>query len=80
MSSMPLPNSLMLEALRNVKGAELRHWINQANTAAGRKVLTQQGRVDDPRKRLATYYSIDLNATDAPAAPIKGVLNSKVRS
>jgi hypothetical protein len=74
MSSVPLPNWITLEALRNAKGAELRHWINQANTAAGRKVLTQQGRVNDLRKRLATHYGIDLDATDAPVAPITAPL------
>ena len=41
-------------------GAQLKFWVNQANTAAGRKVLTKSGRVDDLWQHLAAHYGLDL--------------------
>ena len=65
-----LPDYITLDALQAAKGTELRHWTGCANATANRKVLTQQGRVDDLRTRLAEYYCLDLSTSSAPTAPI----------
>ncbi|KAF8549924.1 hypothetical protein OG21DRAFT_1488168 [Imleria badia] len=56
-------------ALSSVTGAQLKFWVDQANTAAGRKALTKSGRVDDLRQRLAAHYHLDLMAAAPAVAP-----------
>ena len=65
-----LPDYITLDVLRAAKGAKLCHWISHAKAMADRKVLMQQGRVDDLRTRLAEYYHLDLGASSAPTAPV----------
>ena len=58
-------------------GVQLKFWVNQANTTAGRKVLTKSGRVDDLWQHLTAHYGLDLTAAPAAAAvaaPASGVL------
>ncbi|KAG1775336.1 hypothetical protein EV702DRAFT_973264 [Suillus placidus] len=68
MASVPLPDGLTLARLKEAKGAEIVFWISQANATAGKRVMTKNGHVDDQRKRLADYYSLDLSA-DAVIIP-----------
>ena len=65
-----LPDYITLDALQAAKGTELHHWISRANATANRKVLMQQGHVNNLRMRLAEYYRLDLGASSMPAAPI----------
>ena len=49
----------------------------RTRTAAGRKVLTKSGRVDDLWQHLTTHYGLDLTAAPPAAAvatPASGVL------
>ena len=58
--------------LSSVTGAQLKFWVDQANTAAGQKALTKSGKVNDLRQWLAVHYHLDLMAAPlavAPAAP-----------
>ena len=66
-------------SLCSATGVQLKFWVNQANTPAGRKVLTKSGRVDDHWRHLTTHYGLDL--TVAPpaatvAAPASGMLST----
>ena len=58
-------------------GAQLKFWVNQVNTTAGRKALTKLGRVDDLWQCLAAHYDLDLTAAlpaAAVTAPASGAL------
>ena len=58
-------------------GVQLKFWVDQVNTTAGRKVLTKSGRVDDLQQHLTTHYGLDLTAAPpvaTVAAPASGVL------
>ena len=64
-------------SLCSMMGVQLKFWVNQANTTAGRKVLTKSGRVDDLWQHLTAHYGLDLTAAPAAAAvaaPASGVL------
>lgn len=65
------PPGLTAAAVANAKGAELRHWIEQANqqAAGGKRVLRKTGCNDELRKRLAQYYELgQLGSGPAPQA------------
>lgn len=49
-------------AVASAKGSELRHWIEQANQQAGRRVLIKSRRVDELRRRLTEHYGLDVKA------------------
>ncbi|KIK76864.1 hypothetical protein PAXRUDRAFT_17889 [Paxillus rubicundulus Ve08.2h10] len=58
-------------AVNTATAAQLKFWINKANTAAARKVLMKMGRVDDLRRKLAAHYGLDLSTpvvSNVPAA------------
>jgi hypothetical protein len=58
-------------AVSTATAAQLKFWIDKANAAAGRKVLTKVGRVDDLRHKLAAHYGLDLSTpvvSNVPAA------------
>jgi hypothetical protein len=57
------PSDIMVSGLLGVKLKELHFWVKQANTLAGRRVLTQKGTVQDLCKKIAAHYSLDLTAT-----------------
>ena len=55
-------------SLSSVTGAQLKFWVDQMNTAAGRKVLMKSGKVDNLRQRLAVHYHLDLTVALLAAA------------
>lgn len=55
-----LPDGLTAASLKVARGSEIAFWIAQANAAAGKRLMTKSGRVDDQRQRLAKYYGLDL--------------------
>ncbi|KAF8837493.1 hypothetical protein BDN67DRAFT_1004905 [Paxillus ammoniavirescens] len=58
-------------AVSTATAAQLKFWIDKANAAAGRKVLTKVGRVNDLRRKLAAHYGLDLSmpiVSNVPAA------------
>ncbi|KAF8350945.1 hypothetical protein F5887DRAFT_875801 [Amanita rubescens] len=63
-----VPPGVTATAVTRAKGAELQHWINQANQERGRKT----GRVDELRKRLAEHYGLKLELKPAEEAPRRG--------
>ena len=66
-------------SLHSTMGAQLKLWVDQVNTAAGRKVLTKSGRVDNLRQHLTTHYSLDPTVAPpvaAAAAPASGALST----
>ncbi|KAG1722935.1 uncharacterized protein EDB91DRAFT_1209957 [Suillus paluster] len=70
MTSVPLPDGFTCALLKEVKGAEIAFWIGQANAAAGKRVVTKNGRVDEQRKRLTDYYGLNLSAEDSFVAAV----------
>lgn len=60
------PPDIDAASLSSATGAQLKFWVDQANVAAGRKVLTKSGKVNDLRQRLAAHHH--LNLTAAPSA------------
>ncbi|KAG2114385.1 hypothetical protein DEU56DRAFT_748984 [Suillus clintonianus] len=70
MTSVPLPDGLTCALLKEAKGAEVAFWIGQANTAAGKRVVTKNGHIDEQRKRLTNYYGLDLLAEDPVVAAV----------
>ncbi|KAG1858357.1 hypothetical protein DFJ58DRAFT_781829 [Suillus subalutaceus] len=55
-----LPDGLTAASLKVARGSEIAFWISQANAAAGKRVMTKNGRVNDQRQRLAKHYGLDL--------------------
>ena len=63
-------------SLCSVTGAQLKFWVDQANTMAGRKALMKLGKVDNLQQHLAAHYGLDITAAPPPAAvaaPASGV-------
>jgi len=58
------------------KCVELAFWIGQANAAAGKRVMTKNGCVEDLWKRLAEYYGLDLLAAADAAASASAALKT----
>ena len=61
------PPDLTAATIATTKGAELQHWIDQANqqAAGGKRVLKKAGRIDELRQQLAQYYRLELNSCPA---------------
>jgi len=65
-----VPPEISVLALTRAKGDQLKHWVSEANKAAGRRVLVKTGRVDILRQQLASYYGLDLSALPETAAKV----------
>ena len=61
------PPDLTAAAIASAKGAELQHWINQANwqAAGGKQVLKKAGCINELQEWLAQYYGLKLNGSPA---------------
>ncbi|KAH7904815.1 hypothetical protein BJ138DRAFT_1018596 [Hygrophoropsis aurantiaca] len=68
------PPDVNVDSVLAAKGAQLRHWIDEANKNAGKKELTKSGKIDDLRIKLATYYGLNLfgHPSSAAVLPVAG--------
>jgi hypothetical protein len=65
-----IPGDITVLSLTHAKGAELKYWINGANRAAGKQVLTKSGRVEELHQKLADHYGLDLSSPPSASAPV----------
>ncbi|KIK76318.1 hypothetical protein PAXRUDRAFT_18302 [Paxillus rubicundulus Ve08.2h10] len=59
-STVDHPPGFDAAVISTAMAAQLKFWIDKANTATGRKVLMKVGRVNDLRHKLTAHYGLDL--------------------
>jgi hypothetical protein len=64
-----VPSDVTISLLLGAKTKDLHFWIKQANTAAGRRVLTLQGTVDVLRGKTGIVLGLDLTTTTSNLKP-----------
>ncbi|KAF8577810.1 hypothetical protein K439DRAFT_1621819 [Ramaria rubella] len=68
------PLEVTAALLNSAKGVKLNHYIEEINKVAGKRLLTEQGDIDERRKPIATHFGIDLGVT-VPTESVTGPVN-----